>query len=473
MFPVELDLMKPITAKRNRLLVFSTRFFAIGIGLGISLGVSIAAHAATLQVGPGKTYAKPCLAIAAAAAGDTVEIDAAGSYAGDTCAWSTDNLTVRGVGGRPKLDITGVQPAQQKGLFTISAANATIENLEFAGAAISAASGNNGAGIRHQGTNLTVRGCVFHDNQNGILGSPAAGLTGQVLIENSEFYSNGAGDGFSHNMYLGNYATFILRHSYSHRGKVGHLVKSRALVSQILYNRITDEMGGSASYEIDLPNGGTGVVLGNIIEQSATSQNPAMLAFGEESVPSGYDSHLYVVNNTFLNTKGSGTFVSDATTTPAVLTNNIFWNGGTVSNQSTALLTSNFVSAQSGDPGFVNVTGFDVHLLPSSPCIDKGTDPGSALSQSLSPVFQYVHPESQEARGTSGTAIDIGAYEYGNRVSTDVGDSSGGGTTATGCSCQIGARAKTQGSGIGNQQGVLLGILSAWILRRKRSLRTS
>src|SRR5512138_3561877 len=86
----------------------------------------------TLTVGPGKTYAKPCAAIAVAQAGDVIEVDSSGNYDGDTCAWSTDNLTVRGVGGgRAKIDLTNVTPAQQKGIFTISAPNATIENFEL------------------------------------------------------------------------------------------------------------------------------------------------------------------------------------------------------------------------------------------------------------------------------------------------------------------------------------------------------
>src|SRR5256885_3276169 len=163
--------------------------------------VPTTAFAGTLTVGPGKTYPKPCAAIAAAQPGDVIEVDA-GSYDGDTCAWATDNLTVRGVNGRAKIDLTGVTPAQQKGIFTISAANATVENFELSGAAISQAAGNNGAGIRHQGLNLTVRNCFFHDNQDGILGSPSTAGQGTVLIERSEFAHNGAGDGFSHNMYL-------------------------------------------------------------------------------------------------------------------------------------------------------------------------------------------------------------------------------------------------------------------------------
>jgi hypothetical protein len=400
------------------------------------------AVAATLSVGPGQTYAKPCAAIAAAQPGDVVAVDATGDYAGDTCSWSTDNLTIMGVNGRAKIDLTGVAPSGGKGIFTIEGtASATIENFELSGAAISAANGNNGAGIRHQGLNLTVRNCYIHDNQDGILGGPATPNTGTVLIENSEFAANGAGDGFSHNMYIGNYAKFTLEYSYSHDAKVGHLVKSRAYSTYVLYNRLTDETGGMASYETDLPNAGTAYVIGNIIEQSVTTQNPTMVTFGEEGVPTGYDAHLYVANNTFINALGSGMFVNDSTTTPAALTNNIFYNGGTVTNQASAALTTNFDSSQ-GDPMFVDLASYDLNLMLGSPCIDHGSTPGVGGNQSLAPGYEYVHPLGEEARVVVGAAIDIGAYEYGNPADAgspavissadaapELGDAGSGGST--------------------------------------------
>jgi hypothetical protein len=397
------------------------------------MAFSVPAAAATLTVGPGQTYAKPCAAIAAAQAGDVIQVDAAGSYDGDTCAWSTDNLTVTGVNGRAKIDLTGVAPAGQKGIFTIEGtASATIENFELSGAAISAADGNNGAGIRHQGLNLTVRSCFIHDNQDGILGAPATPNTGTVLIENSELSANGAGDGYSHNLYIGDYAAFTLKFSYSHDAKVGHLVKSRAYTTYLLYNRITDEVGGMASYETDLPNGGTAYLIGNILEQSATTQNPTIVSFGEEGVPAGYDTHLFVVNDTILNTLGSGTFVHDATMTPAVLTNTIFYNGGTITDQAAAVLTTDFDSSM-GNPMFVDVASYDVRLLPGSPCIDHGTGPGANGAQSLAPVFEYVHPLGEEARAVVGAAIDIGAYEYGNPADAGVvEDASGRGAPVEG-----------------------------------------
>ncbi len=409
------------------------RRFAVGAGLALGLGFTGAASAATLKVGPGQTYAKPCDAIAAASAGDTIQVDAAGSYDGDTCAWMTDNLTIVGVNGRPKIDLTGVTPAQQKGIFTIYAPNATIDNLELSGAAISAGAGNNGAGIRHQGLNLTVKNCYLHDNQDGILGAPATANTGSVTIENTELYNNGAGDGYSHNAYLGDYQTVTFRYSWTHHSLVGHLFKSRAYTTYVLYNRLSDDPTGTGSYELDLPNAGTGYVIGNVIEQGPATMNDNMVGFGEEGVPSGYDTHLYFVNNTLLNDYGKGTFVNNATSTGAVLTNNIFFGGGAESSHAGDTLTSNYSGAS---PMFKSESAMDVHLLSGSPCIDQGTDPGKAGSVSLDPVKEYVAPTGDVARAVVGKAIDIGAYEYGNpdggAPPGDAGDGGSSGGTDSG-----------------------------------------
>lgn len=432
------------------------RLFSATATLAVTFAGATASAANTLQVGPGQTYATPCAAIAVAQTGDTIQVDAAGTYTGDTCAWTTDGLTITGVNGRAKIDITGVTPAQQKGIFTIGGtASATIENFELSGAAISSSAGNNGAGIRHQGLNLTVRNCYIHDNQDGILGGPATANTGTVTIENSEFSHNGAGDGFSHNMYIGDYATFTLQFSYSHDGNVGHLFKSRAYTTNVFYNRITDETGGMASYEIDIPNGGTALVVGNVIEQSATTQNPAILTFGEEGSPAGYDTHLYVVNNTFINDLGSGTFVVDTTSTPAVIENNVFYKAGTISGQASATLTTNFDGTTGANPMFTDVASYDVTLLSGSPCIDKGTAPGSAGSQSLQPVFEYVHPLSEVARTVVGSAVDIGAYEFG--VADDAGvigpDASPPDAGGSGSGSSSGSGSGSSGSGSGGSSG--------------------
>ena len=101
-------------------------------------------------------------------------------------------------------------------------------------------------------------------------------------------------------MYIGHEKKFTLRWSSSHHAKVGHLVKSRADENHILYNRLMDEADGTSSYAINLPNGGTSYVIGNLVQQGPQTQNAAILAYGEEGTTNP-KADLYVVNNTFVN----------------------------------------------------------------------------------------------------------------------------------------------------------------------------
>jgi hypothetical protein len=364
-----------------------------------------------LQVGPGKRYAAPCAAIAAASAGDTIQIDTTGNYAGDVCQWSTSNLTLIGVGtGRAVINAAG-KNSQGKAIWVISGNNTTVENIEFTGAAVSDL---NGAGIRAEGANLTIRNCYFHDNQEGIL-TDAGNST--ILIEFSEFYHNGAGDGFSHNLYIGSITKFIFRYNYSHGAVVGHLLKSRAAENDIYYNRLSDETTGTASYDIDLPNGGLSYVVGNLVEKGRLAQNSALVSYQEEGAAAGNPNHeLFVVNNTMVNDFEDGTFVvvDGSVSVPAIIKNNIFQGAGTITTQRSAVKANNF----SGNANLVSATTYDYHLLAGSPAIDAGADPGTGAGVSLAPAYQYVHPACAEVRTTTGTAIDIGAYEFhgGNGV---------------------------------------------------------
>ncbi|HEY7337569.1 MAG TPA: right-handed parallel beta-helix repeat-containing protein [Bryobacteraceae bacterium] len=419
------------------------------------LWLPLFAPAATITVGPLGQYAMPCAGITAAQPGDVIEIDAAGSYTGDVCSINTSNLTIRGVNGRPHIDAGG-NNAQGKGIWVVSGGDTLIENIEFSGAAVPS---HNGAAIRQQGPNLTVRNCYIHDNEEGIL--TGADPNSAILIEYSEFARNGYGDGFTHNMYIGNVKQFTLQFSYSHQAKVGHLVKSRAATNYILYNRLTDETG-SASFELDIPNGGLSYVVGNIIQQSPTTQNSNMAAYLEEGATAGNPSHaLYMVNNTFVNSLGRGMFVfiAAADTTPALLENNFFSGGGAVTNQASAVLTTNFV----GTPSFVNAAGYDYHLMAGSAGIDAGTAPGTGSGFSLMPADEYVHPTCGEIRRTSGI-VDIGAFEYNgggpilgcaiNPVPPTLGSLSvnpsslAGGTTTTGNTITLIGTAGSQGASI-------------------------
>ena len=369
------------------------------------------AGAAILEVGPGQPYAKPCAAISAAGDNDTIRIDAAGNYAGDVCAWSKNGLNLVGVNGRPRIDAAG-QHAQGKAIWVIAGDDTTVDNIEFSGAVVP---DGNGAGIRQEGRNLTVRRAYFHHNQNGILSGASSGST--IAIEFSEFAYNGAGDGFTHNLYIGHVDRLVFRHNWSHHAVVGHLLKSRARENHILYNRLTGETGGTASYEINLPNGGLSFVIGNLIEQPPTSQNGAMLDYLSEG-GANPDQRLFVINNTFVNNRGSGTFVQVAasTTAPAVLRNNILFGGGNPTNQVSAVRENNLVAT---NPLFVGATAHDYRLLPGSPAIDAGANPGNGGGLALAPLAEYMHPAAGVARTIDGV-VDIGAHEFaGDDVFSD------------------------------------------------------
>jgi hypothetical protein len=369
------------------------------------------ASAATLSVGPGKTYAKPCAAIAVAHDGDVIEIAGNTTYSGDVCSINRNNLTIRGVNGRPKIDAAG-KNAADKGIWVVNGNNLTVDNVEMYGAKVMDA---NGAAFRLQGTNFTLRNSFIHDNENGILAN--ANTNSDILIEYTEFGHNGGGTGQTHNLYIGHVKSLTFRYSYSHDANVGHNLKSRADTNMIAYSRFSSTppgqtgstASGQPSYEIDLPNAGTSYIIGNVIEQPAANQNATIVAYGEEGA-TNIGSDLYVINNTFLNDYGDGTFlfVSGKVPTPALIQNNIFGGIGTLTTQASAVQKNNYRSVA---PGFVDRANWDLHPTASALVINAATDPGkSAKGVSLLPVAQYKANASGEARPVAGQ-LDIGAYE--------------------------------------------------------------
>ena len=130
-------------------------------------------HAEVLLVGPDRLYKRPSEAASSAKDGDTIEIDA-GVYSGDVAIWRQHNLIIRGVGGRANIKANG-RAAEEKGIWVIKGDKTTVENIEFSGARVP---DRNGAGIRQEGSGLTIRNCYFHHNENGILGG-----AGNIRIE--------------------------------------------------------------------------------------------------------------------------------------------------------------------------------------------------------------------------------------------------------------------------------------------------
>ncbi|NOY84560.1 MAG: right-handed parallel beta-helix repeat-containing protein [Nitrospirae bacterium] len=350
------------------------------------------------RVGPTRIYRVPSEVASIVPDGALVEIDA-GVYSGDVAVWNADNLTIRGVGGMAHLRAEGAN-AQGKGTWIINGKNTTLEYIEFSGSSVP---GGNGAGIRHQGGDLTIRYCFFHDNENGILTDSHP--SSHILIEYSEFASNGYGDGFSHNMYIGNIQRFTFQHNYSHHAKVGHNLKSRARENFILYNRIMDEASGISSYAIDLPNGGLSVVMGNVLQQGPDTGNSSIVSYAAEG-GSNPSQVFYFVNNTVINDRSAGKFVQVSGTPTLKIINNLFAGAG---NTPTGSGISDNLSV--GFDTFVDTNNYDYRLIAGSPAIDTGVQIATVGTLNLSPVWEYVHRANRKERILQ-NILDIGAHEF-------------------------------------------------------------
>ena len=274
-----------------------------------------------LRVGVGQPFTTVAAAIGASHDGDVIQINA-GTYTNDF-ATIKHRITIEGVGGRVNMVAT-IAPPNSKGIFVVDN-DVTIKNLSFSGAAIPNALGGNGAGIRYEGGKMVLLNDAFIGNQNGVMGNPViAGLTNTVTIDHCVFSGNGSGTGYTHNLYIGAVANLIATNSIFQNAVIGHEFKSRALVNDIENNVFSDGPTGSASYSIDLPNGGQALIKNNVIERGPMAQQANMIHFGGEGTPYA-GSSLTVTGNSFVNDRTGATVgVLNQTTVSAIITANSF-----------------------------------------------------------------------------------------------------------------------------------------------------
>jgi hypothetical protein len=271
---------------------------------------------ATLTVTPGQSIQA---AINAAHAGDTIDVQA-GTYTDQFLTIRT-SITLQAVGGEVLMRET-TSPPNGKAMITEGASgiSVAINGFDISGVAVP---DRNGAAIRYEGGSLSLKDDFFHGNQEGLLG--AADSNGAITIGHSEFANNGDGSGSTHNIYVGAIANFSITNSYIHDAVVGHEIKSRAANNTITGNRIFDN-GGSASYSIDLPNGGNATISGNQVEQGPNTQNPAIVAYGEEGITHPSLSFI-IAGNTIVNDDAAANarFLLDPTATQPAFSDNSVW----------------------------------------------------------------------------------------------------------------------------------------------------
>ena len=261
--------------------------------LACTLWAATIASARTIMVGSGGHVKTIAEAARLAKDDDVIEI-ASGQYHGDVAVWSQKRLTIRGLGDRPVLVAAG-KHAEGKAIWVIRDGDFQITNIEFRGARVADA---NGAGIRFERGRLRVVNCGFFDNQMGILtaNTPDA----ELMVENSVFaHAPHSSTAYQHHLYAGRIALLRVTGSRFFGGYHGHLLKSRARVSDIRYNLLVDGPSGKASYEADFPNAGDVTLVGNVLGQNANAENPTIVAYGAEGHAWPHNS-LKMVHNTLL-----------------------------------------------------------------------------------------------------------------------------------------------------------------------------
>jgi len=369
--------------------------------------LSFSAFATQWQVGTGQTFTAPSQVASSVADGDTVNI-LAGTYPSDVTNWTANDLLLRGIGGMAHLESNGLAWGE-KGIWVIQGDRTTVDHIEFSECSVP---DQNGAGIRLEGHHLTVRNCYFHDNENGILAGTVDPST--IRIEHTEFDHNGFGDGQSHNLYINNVDSLIFRYNYSHHAHVGHELKSRAHVNMIEYNRFSNEATGDASREIDLPNGGTTYLIGNVIQQGLLAENSNLVGFGLEGLSNPTPHELYAINNTLVNERSAGSFFSIASATAFKAYNNILAGQGQFMANAFPLQTDtagNLKEPLIALVGFANPTNYDYHFAGDSPAQNIGIPAG--LSSSGYPLVawdEYAHPLGRTER-CQHALLDAGAFE--------------------------------------------------------------
>jgi hypothetical protein len=267
----------------------------------------------TLLVGPSQAFKLPSQAAAAAKAGDVVRIDP-GAYA-DCAVWTASNLRIEGAGGHVVL--TG-KVCEGKAIFVVRADNTKISGLTFARAQ---SPDGNGAGIRAEGVNLTVDNSSFVDNQEGILAGDNPWST--IIVQNSQFERNGTCvSACAHAIYVNHIAALSVSHSRFFETHAGHHIKSRAARTEITDNHIEDGPNGTSSYLVDIPNGGSLIMINNTLEKGPQNQNhSAAVSIGEEGANQP-TAEIEIIKNIIQDDGPPTSFIRNLTTTPARLTEN-------------------------------------------------------------------------------------------------------------------------------------------------------
>jgi hypothetical protein len=360
---------------------------------------------ATMVVGPGERVATLTEAAQLARDGDVIEVRP-GNYRRQPAIWTQRNLLIRGMGQRPVMIADGGS-AEDKAIWVVRGGNIRIENIEFRGARVREA---NGAGIRLESGHLSIHACRFADNEFGLMTGNLASIS--LDISDSEFADAPRDDRDVHHLlYVGAIGKFALRGSRFTNGYLGQLVKSRARENYVLYNVLADGVSGKASYELEFPNGGVAYVIGNVIAQSAGTDNSSIVGYGAEG-QRWPENALYLSHNTLINDHHTGSFLQLMSAKfPAGVDvwaiNNLTVGHGDVNRPAQGRFEGN---RSVGRGELIEYGGLPLRLNNMSPLRGSVRTPGSIGAVDLLPDAEFTFPVGTRAIRAS-SSLSPGAFQ--------------------------------------------------------------
>ena len=331
-------------------------------------------------------------AVARAADGDVIEL-LPGTYRSPALVLENRRLTLVGLSPEVVLDGEG-RPGAARALITVRGGEVTLRNLALRGAR---SQEGQGAGVRLESGRLTVQRSRLHDNEHGILALNDA--QAELVVEDSEFgRAPRVEGGLHHLLNVGRIARLQVSGSRFQQGFEGHLIRSRAAVTELSYNIIHDGPRGGASYEVELPLGGQATLVGNVIGQGRETRNPVAVAYGAEG--SAWPvNRLVLAHNTFLNYQRIPAWFlrvfSDRlpADTKVVAVNNLLVGGGVFGLTNPGRFEGN---AHAAFWMLADAETYAFELAPGAFWRGRGADPRGIDGLDLSPRAEFKWPTGTE-----------------------------------------------------------------------------